>query len=284
LDDASEHGGGEVGQGFRGQFGLFGIEMRGEGLEEVVVFGEQFGGTGNGEHGVALKHVAEGGQEGVPDAVASEVGGGVGGILVKRKVFAANDFSEVVFSEMKEWTEDLEGVAAEGEVGHGTHGGEAARTGSSEESEEKRLGLVVRVVGERDVGCATFESGFAEESESLTASGGFQGFVVPACAVGDIDGAGDERNLARRAEGAKGGLIGFPFGDGAESVVEVGGDEGVGNAGVEEVEESGGVESTGDAHEDGSARVGGDCGGVGRRSVRIYRAGRVHRGGRRRGS
>jgi hypothetical protein len=258
--------------------------MRGEGLEEVVVFRKQLGGTGDGEDGVALKHVAEGGQEDVSDAVACEVVGGVGGILVKRKVLAAGEFGEFVFSEMKQRTEDLEGVAAEGEVGHGTHGCEAARTGSSEESEEKRLGLVVRVVGERDVGCATFESGFAEESESLTASGGFQGFVVPACAVGDIDGAGDERNLARRAEGAKGGLIGFPFGDGAESVVEVGGDEGVGNAGVEEVEESGGVESTGGAHEDGSAWVGGDCGGVGRRRVRICRAGRVHRGGRRRGS
>jgi hypothetical protein len=54
---------------------LFGVEMSGEGLEEIVVFREQFCGSGDGEHGVALQDFVEGGQEGVPDAVACEVVG-----------------------------------------------------------------------------------------------------------------------------------------------------------------------------------------------------------------
>jgi hypothetical protein len=160
---------------------------------------------------------------------------------VEGEFFAVDDFSEIAFSEVEEWAENLERVASECEVGDGAHGGEAPRTGAAEKAEEEGFGLVVGVVGEGNVGCAAFEGGLAEETETFTAAGGFEGFAVECCAVGDIDRAGDERDAAWGAKGAEGVLIGVAFGNGAEAVIEVGGNEGVLAIGVEEVEECGGV-------------------------------------------
>jgi hypothetical protein len=113
------------------------------------------------------------------------------------EIFSMNELGEIVFSEVKERAEDLEGGASESEVGHGTHGGESACTGSAEESEEQGFGLVVCVVGEGDVAGVTFAGGFTEETQPFAAAGGFEGFVVAACALGDVEGARDERDVPR---------------------------------------------------------------------------------------
>jgi hypothetical protein len=191
------------GKGAQYPHGKFRPCFQGGGFEPVIFGSEDLGGGqqipphGGSEKAFEFRDQLE------PDPVPGGSGVCVGGVLAKREVLLFREGLEFAAPDLEHGSAEKErsggmlvGVSCFwGAQGlNGAHSGQAAGAGAAQESCEQGLGLVIGVVGEKDVGRTGARGGLGVEGVSGGAAGGFQGDMPGTREVGDGDTLGEERH------------------------------------------------------------------------------------------
>lgn len=146
-----------------------------ETIEARVIAAGDVGGTTDDWHDVALKDLGEQRQHLVTQAIATMVGGGVGGVFAKVDAVRQDELIDFAAAYMEQGTELDEAVVRGGTEAHAAESGES---GAAEEIPEDGLGLIVGVMREEDKRRAMLQRHATEKVISRAPAGEFDGDVL----------------------------------------------------------------------------------------------------------